>query len=479
MIIIAIVGIVILNLFVLMLCRYKIKKRKNIQKKRNKLWFLYGISMFIVDHIPKRVLEKNLKVNQAFRKLIVREDIKRDVYLYHVQKVSICIVVIEIAFLLTLAVGISEKTEQRHIDAVTRSPSQDREYRLELQDKDGQKEQVTIYVARKQYTKQQIEDIFQKRKNELLKKVLDKNQSLNRVNKKLNLVTSIGKEQIMISWSISDSEKIDYDGTLSENIAPQGEMVILTATMTLDKTTYDYSFAANVFPPVQKSSRADKLQTYIDENQMHQERVELPKKIDGEKIKYQKITSEISSFILPLGFIVAILLFLLKDIDLKKEVEERDLQMQNDYPEIVSKLLLYYGTGLSMKGVIEKMVKAYEEEKKEQKSLYRYAYEELIMCWNKIKSGVSESVAINEYGERCRLHRFIKLAGLIEQNMRRGTKDVSLILKSELNDAMNEKKNNILKSGGQISTKLLGPMIIMLLISIVIIMVPAFMSMGF
>ena len=283
----------------------------------------------------------------------------------------------------------------------------------------------------------------------------------------------------MISWSISDSEKIDYDGTLSENIAPQGEMVILTATMTLDKTTYDYSFAANVFPPVQKSSRADKLQTYIDENQMHQERVELPKKIDGEKIKYQKITSEISSFILPLGFIVAILLFLLKDIDLKKEVEERDLQMQNDYPEIVSKLLLYYGTGLSMKGVIEKMVKAYEEEKKEQKSLYRYAYEELIMCWNKIKSGVSESVAINEYGERCRLHRFIKLAGLIEQNMRRGTKDVSLILKSELNDAMNEKKNNILKSGGQISTKLLGPMIIMLLISIVIIMVPAFMSMGF
>ena len=63
--------------------------------------------------------------------------------------------------------------------------------------------------------------------------------------------------------------------------------------------------------------------------------------------------------------------------------------------------------------------------------------------------------------------------------MRRGTKDLSIILKSELNEAMNEKKNNILKSGGQISTKLLGPMVIMLLISIVIIMVPAFMSMGF
>ena len=61
----------------------------------------------------------------------------------------------------------------------------------------------------------------------------------------------------------------------------------------------------------------------------------------------------------------------------------------------------------------------------------------------------------------------------------RGTKDLSLVLKAELKEAMNEKKNNILKNGGQISTKLLGPMVIMLVISIVIIMVPAFMSMGF
>ena len=44
--------------------------------------------------------------------------------------------------------------------------------------------------------------------------------------------------------------------------------------------------------------------------------------------------------------------------------------------------------------------------------------------------------------------------------------------------ATNEKKNNMLKSGGQISTKLLGPMVIMLIISIVVIMAPALMSMG-
>ena len=49
-------------------------------------------------------------------------------------------------------------------------------------------------------------------------------------------------------------------------------------------------------------------------------------------------------------------------------------------------------------------------------------------------------------------------------------------LKSEVNSAVNTRKNSILKEGSEISTKLLGPMVIMLIISIVIIMVPAFLS---
>lgn len=474
-----IIGVFLLNFLIFIFGTYKKEERKKLDKKQHKLYLIYGLSMFIVDRLPSQILRNNLKVNQALGKLIVKEDIEREKYLYIVKKVAICIVVIEITLLLTIAVGFSEKMDNKSVDTITRSVNGDTEYSLQIEDKKGKKEQVTIHVAKKKYTKEQIGNIFRKRKDELIKKVLNQNKSLNRVNQSLNLVTSIGKEKIMVSWSISDSKKIDYDGELSENISSDGEIVILTATMTLEKTTQDYCFAVNVFPPIQKSNKENKLQEYVDKNQQYQDKVKLPEQIDGEKVKYQKVSSNISKFILPIGIVITILLFILKDTDLKKEVDKRDLQMKNDYPEIVSKILLYYGTGLSIKGVIEKIVKGYEEEKEHEKELFRYAYEELSMCFIKIKSGVSESVAINEYGERCRMHCYIKLAGLIEQNMRRGTKDLSLVLKAELKEAMNEKKNNILKNGGQISTKLLGPMVIMLVISIVIIMVPAFMSMGF
>lgn len=47
----------------------------------------------------------------------------------------------------------------------------------------------------------------------------------------------------------------------------------------------------------------------------------------------------------------------------------------------------------------------------------------------KMKSGVSEINAINQYGERCGLHNYIKLANIIEQNIRRGTGSYLLPLK--------------------------------------------------
>ena len=117
-----------------------------------------------------------------------------------------------------------------------------------------------------------------------------------------------------------------------------------------------------------------------------------------------------------------------------------------------------------------------EDEKKKNSKEYHYAYEELKMATVKMKSGVSEINAINQYGERCGLHNYIKLANIIEQNIRRGTGELSFALENELNKALVERKNTALKRGSKISTKLLGPMTVMLIVALVILMVPALMS---
>lgn len=479
MVIIASTGIIIVSFFVVLCLFYKKKERNALKEKGSKLWMVYGLAMFIADRLPEKIVQGNQQVNVNIGKLTVKEDIEKEKYIYMVNKVAICIVAIWVTLLLVLAISISEQIEKDTVSHIQRKEKADTQYSLQIENNQGEREEVTIHVAKKQYTEEQIEKIFDKRKKELITQVLGRNKSRSRVEENLNLVTEIGKEKIFVSWSISDSSKINYEGILSENVAKEGEVVTLTATMTLGKYTQDYSFAVNVFPPKKKGNMEKDLQEYVNQNEKYEEDVKLPDELNGQKVQYYNITSEVSGYVLAAGFIISLALFFLKDTDLKKEVDKRNRQLLNDYPEIVSKILLYYGAGLSIQRTIERIVKAYEEEKKENGKLYRYSYEELSMCLTKMKSGVSEISAINQYGARCKLHCYIKLAGLMEQNMRRGTKELSLVLKNELKEAMNEKKNHMLKNGGQISTKLLGPMVVMLIISVVIIMVPAFMSMEF
>ena len=132
-----------------------------------------------------------------------------------------------------------------------------------------------------------------------------------------------------------------------------------------------------------------------------------------------------------------------------------------------------------MKSTFEQIVENYRHEKQNGENQYRYVYEELEMALTKMKSGISEIVSINEFGNRCGQQNYIRLSGIIEQNQRHGTAELTYALKAELNHAMAERKNGALKEGSTISAKLLGPMVLILIIVMIIIMAPAFMSMQF
>ena len=73
---------------------YKKKKREKINKKENKLWFMYGISMFIADVMPKKLIYQNFKVKSAIERLEVKGKINKALYEYAIKKISICLLII-------------------------------------------------------------------------------------------------------------------------------------------------------------------------------------------------------------------------------------------------------------------------------------------------------------------------------------------------------------------------------------------------
>lgn len=465
------VGLATLLVFLLITCRYKKEDVKKLDRKKHKLKIFYPTSLWLVDKLPKRLVGGNTKINRELKELSLKEDISKEQNIYMAGKISIVILVLFAGLFVGLGVSFSSPKALQPIQKVKRNKSSTT-YSFVAKNKKAEKN-ITLDVAGKKRTKKETYKALDKGKKILIKKMLAKNKSVNRVNSHVNLVDSVGEEDIKVSWGIDDSDGLGYDGEIGKGVPKKGKIVKLTATMELDKVTEDFQFSVKVFPEKKSSNLQSYIQKHIDENGATKREVKLPTKIGGKVYKYFVKKANYATWIFPLALVIAIALFVLKDKDLDKEIEERQKQMLRDYPNIVSKLLIYFGAGLSIKSALERIVREYKKQKKKET---HFAYEEMDIAITKMKSGVSESTAIAEFGDRCGIHCYIKLANIIEQNLRRGSKDMVYALKSEVNSAVNTRKNNILKEGSEISTKLLGPMVIMLIISIVIIMVPAFLS---
>ena len=98
---------------------------------------------------------------------------------------------------------------------------------------------------------------------------------------------------------------------------------------------------------------------------------------------------------------------------------------------------------------------------------------------HEMKGGANEGECYERFGERCGLPIYRKFAALLSQNLRKGTKGLALILKQEADNAFEERKSLAKKLGEEAGTKVLIPMFLMLAVVLVIIVVPAFLSMGF
>ena len=160
----------------------------------------------------------------------------------------------------------------------------------------------------------------------------------------------------------------------------------------------------------------------------------------------------------------------------KKEESKRQQQMLLDYPEIVSKLSLLLGAGMNLTLAWEKIAFDYRDKRQKQAVGIRYAYEEMLVALYEIQEGVGELQAIENYGERCGLSAYRKLASLIIQNIRKGAKGMQKLLEEEEREAFEARKARAKKAGEEAGTKLMLPMILMLILVLVILIVPAGLS---
>lgn len=215
---------------------------------------------------------------------------------------------------------------------------------------------------------------------------------------------------------------------------------------------------------------------YIEQNNSpYSSDVSLPERIDSKNVSFYKISDKPTILFLPFGIICSILIYFLLLTDFEKLLKNRNNELLSDYPEIVSKLLLLHGAGLTIQNAFSTIL----ADNKKSSLANHYIYQEIERTLNKIKSGSAESGAYAELGKRCQLHAYIKLGTLLDQDICKGSSDLQNALNQEVKDAFSIYRNNIISSGGKTGTKMLFPMILLLIVVMMLIIIPAFLSMNF
>lgn len=173
---------------------------------------------------------------------------------------------------------------------------------------------------------------------------------------------------------------------------------------------------------------------------------------------------------------IPILIIILEKKNMRENLQKKNEELLNDYPEFISKLSLLVLTGLSIFNALNKIVDDYRINIQNGRKPH-YLYEELSITCQKIKNGMYESFAYEEFGRRTGITCYIKFASLLISGLNRGNTDFNHQLSREATSALLDQKAHILQQGSKASTKLTFPMMLIFTVILILVIVPAFFSM--
>lgn len=339
---------------------------------------------------------------------------------------------------------------------------------------------IDITVDERIYTFDETMDIFSKYRKDFDTLVLGENTSFQHVINPLIFPSVLGKENISVSWNIENTDIIDYDGKIGENIPNEGAETDIIATWTLGEISADICYYVKVFPPVKdsKTTLSEYISSQINSDaNKYDSNITLPNTINGTYIKYSKYKNNFPPVVfLYLFAVLSIFIIVSEKKDYNKVLKNRQDRLKADYPTLVSKLSLLTTAGLNIRHALERIVSDYTLKSDDTNS--HPVYEEITTTCSQIRNGIYEPLAYKQLGIRCGLPCYTKLTSYMITGLKRGGQDFNELLANEANTALLEQKATILQQGQRISTKLMGPMLLLFFVIMCLVMIPAFLSMS-
>lgn len=450
---------------------------------------LYVFSEKIYDLIKQKRGEHFIKKQSVFdiQNLYPGRNAEEKVKDHYVKKITyvLCIFAAGGVFsILSLAAGNTRHmiTEKRYI-ARNSYGEGEKELNVTVDYGDGIEEQVCLKIGERRYTEKELQILYERAREEVSRIIFAKGETPDQVRTDLYLPDRIEGFPFEIQWESGDYAAVDYDGTVyNAELPKEGKAVNLYASFRYYEFKREYVFPVHILPPVFSGEeiRRQELEKSIAENEeksVYEKDYILPEQVGGKTVQWKEKTENSVGMILLVTFAAAVLVYCMKDYDLHKRVLEKQEEMFESYPEVVNRLVLYVGAGMTVRNAWRKIAREHIQEKKKG-GKQGYIYQEMLFSCYEMDSGTSESEAYERFGRRCGIQQYIKLATLLIQNMQKGNSAMLQQLKEEAEVAFAQRMDRARKKGEEAGTKLLMPMMILFGMVLVLIMIPALGTFG-
>ncbi len=347
-----------------------------------------------------------------------------------------------------------------------------------LADAEGQKEEVLVPVPKRQYTKKQMRQKFEEAKNFVKQQYLGENASADEISRPLNLVKQIPKSAVSVKWRLGSDGFIGEDGSVINEDLEESTQTEIIAEFSYGEEKESMAMMLTILPR-QKTKEEQYWEKWRRQLELNQEEsqtkqhLKLPDNVDGKQVRYSEENISLPYVVTGIVFVLPIIVIFLMEENLKKKIAKREKELRFDYPEFVEQFVLLIGAGLNIRGAWQKITEDYVKMGKQK----RYIHEEMLVSVRDMEHGMSEARAYELFGKRTGLLQYMKFCTLIVQNLRKGSSDLLRVLDYEAADAFRERKENAKALGEEAGTKLLLPMMLMLVVVFVLILYAAFNNM--
>ena len=370
-------------------------------------------------------------------------------------------------------------------------------------------ESVTIRVSPKAYTYKQAQDLLDQAETQLQKQLPGRNGSLDDVRYPLQLPQSLLDDAISAEYTISPYGVIDdTSGVIVGDLTENGTPVTVEATLKVQGLERICRYAAVIFPPAltdkeQFSADLDTALRAADNSDPTSDQIRLPAYAGDTPLSWSRPKGPFLTILFILTLLLPTLFWFQKDEKMKELAKKRRELLDLDYSELLFKLTLLIGAGLTIKGAFSRICSQQEtlqnssslparggkdsmQHPTERNKLpsgkgsrpesSHPVYGEIQILLREITDGVPEETAYENFGRRCGLPTYIKLGSLLAQNLRKGSSGLTALLEKEAFLSLQQHRTAARKMGERASMRMLFPMLLMFVDVMLIMMVPAMLS---